>query len=183
MTVSHFVSRAGWLLALGLAVPAFASNSPTPAKKIQVQKFEVGSGVQVPDEYRSALQQHLVEALKDDKNFSSVVSDPATAAAGDNSVRLTGTITEFEAGSKKKRLLTGSIGRMAGAGATRMKSHVKLTDGADKVIWEGDVAASEKGSSMWNPAAAYTSGSINVTRTEAKDITKELDKALKHSEK
>ena len=71
---------------------------------------------------------------------------------------------------------------MAGAGATRMTSHVKLTDATDKVIWEGDVAAAEKGSSMWNPVSPYTSGSINVTRTEANDITKELDKALKHSD-
>lgn len=186
MAVSRFVSRAGWLLMLGVAVPAFASNTNKDAKEeIRVQQFEVGSGVQVPDEYRSALQQHLLETLKEDKNFSSVVTDaPSASTASEHAMRLSGTITEFEARSKKKRILTGGFGRMAGAGATRLKSHVKLVDASSgSVIWEGDVAAAEKGSSMWNPASPYTSSSLNVTRTEAKDIAKELDRAVKHSDK
>ncbi|HST08881.1 MAG TPA: DUF4410 domain-containing protein [Terriglobales bacterium] len=76
-----------------------------------VENFDIQPGVDLPPDYVAALPQEVVHELKESKKFSEVL------AAGENPsdektpvLRLTGTITGFDQGSRGKRYLGVGIG-------------------------------------------------------------------------
>ena len=78
---------------------------------IQVEKFDIQPGVELPPDYLASLPQEVVHELKESKKFSEVL------AAGENPTDektpvlcLTGTITGFDQGSRGKRYLGVGIG-------------------------------------------------------------------------
>ena len=78
---------------------------------IQVGNFDIQPGVELPPDYLASLPQEVVHELKESKKFSEVL------ASGENPtdektpvLRLTGTITGFDQGSRGKRYLGVGIG-------------------------------------------------------------------------
>ncbi len=78
---------------------------------IEVGSFIVQKGVDFPPEYLSALPQEVAGKLKDSKRFSQVLlpgETPAQEAAP--ALRLVGTITDFDRGSRGKRYIGFGMG-------------------------------------------------------------------------
>mgnify|MGYP001591770093 CR=1 FL=1 len=91
---------------------------------IEVTKFSVAEGVQFPPEYQISLVEDLVRQLENAKRFTQVLRPGEVAADQDiPTLRLTGIITEYKAGSRAKRYLIGF-----GFGATKVVVQVQFLD-------------------------------------------------------
>ena len=91
---------------------------------IEVNKFEVHSGVEFPAEYLPALQDEILKQMHSSKLFRTVARPGETTVAPQgNMIRLTGTIMRFDPGSEAKRFLIGM-----GAGSTRIFVHLVYLD-------------------------------------------------------
>ena len=125
--------------AMSLAVGAQTKPEKTYKNKyqnIEVTRFDVQAGNEVPPEYLDELAKDIANQLSDTKKFKQVIriGETATDAAAPT-LRLTGTITKFKKGSRAKRYLVGF-----GAGATKMMVHVKFADASTgEVLFEDDV--------------------------------------------
>ena len=105
-------------------------------QNIEVMRFDVQAGNEVPPEYLDELAKDIANQLRDTKKFKQIirVGETATDAAAPT-LRLSGTITKFKKGSRAKRYLVGF-----GAGATKMVVHVKFADASTgEVLFEDDV--------------------------------------------
>jgi hypothetical protein len=105
-------------------------------QQIEITGFEVKQGVEFPPDYLADLTNELVTQMKETEKFREV-SRAGEAPAGSDALalRLSGTVTEFKAGSRAVRYLVGF-----GAGRTKVKARVKFTDRATgAVLYEGDV--------------------------------------------
>lgn len=167
------------LVALVAVLPASASGrddgkkdkGDKPKSKyaaVEVVRFDVKQGVEIPADYLITLTEELVSQLQGTKLFNQVMregenpSDPAAA-----SLKLVGTVTEFKAGSRAKRYLIGF-----GAGKTKIKAHVKLVDrSSGEVVLERDVDGNVV-------IGAMGGDSIGATRGLAKEVAKETKKKL-----
>ena len=109
----------GLLLSIGM-VTVFsagqtAENSQGTLKDryhvLLVEKFDIQPGVDFPPDYLASLPQELVDKLKDSKKFTEVLM-PGENPGDENApaLRLTGTITGFDQGSRGKRYLGVGIG-------------------------------------------------------------------------
>jgi curli biogenesis system outer membrane secretion channel CsgG len=119
-------------------------------QEIEVTTFDAKEGVVVPEGFLKTLMATVVTELQKTKKFKQVLREgetPATMAtmpapagatpanAGEGTLRLTGTITKFKAGSRAKRYLVGF-----GAGKSKVIAHIKFTDKATgSVLFEQDV--------------------------------------------
>ena len=125
--------------AMSLAVGAQGKPEKTYKNKyqnIEVTRFDVQAGNEVPPENLDELAKDIANQLSDTKKFKQVIriGETATDAAAPT-LRLTGTITKFKKGSRAKRYLVGF-----GAGATKMMVHVKFADASTgEVLFEDDV--------------------------------------------
>ena len=78
---------------------------------IQVENFDIQPGVELPPDYLANLPQEVVHELKESKKFSEVLASGENPSAENTPVlRLTGTITGFDQGSRGKRYLGFGIG-------------------------------------------------------------------------
>lgn len=78
---------------------------------IEVGSFVIQTGVDFPPEYLSALAQEVADKLKDSKRFGQVLLPGETPSPQDApALRLVGTITDFDRGSRGKRYLGFGIG-------------------------------------------------------------------------
>lgn len=105
-------------------------------QNIEVTRFDVQAGNEVPPEYLDELAKDIANQLRDTKKFKQVVrvGETATDAAAPT-LRLSGSITKFKKGNRAKRYLVGF-----GAGATKMVVHVKFADASTgEVLFEDDV--------------------------------------------
>lgn len=105
-------------------------------QNIEVTRFDIEAGNEVPPEYLDELAKDIANQLRDTRKFKQVVrvGETATDTAAPT-LRLTGTITKFKKGNRAKRYLIGF-----GAGATKMNVHVKFTDAATgETLFEDDV--------------------------------------------
>jgi hypothetical protein len=131
-------------------------------KGIEVVRFEVKEGVQIPQDYLITLTEELVKQVTETKRFSDVMREgesPKDASA--SSLKLVGTVTEFKAGSRAKRYLIGF-----GAGKTTIKAHVKFLDRATgEVLFEADVDGKVVMGMMGGD-------SVGATRGLAKEVAK-----------
>jgi hypothetical protein len=79
---------------------------------VQVDRFEVAEGVQFPTEYILTLQEDVIQELRKSKSFGEVLhpgENPIDSSAP--VLRLGGTITHFEAGSRGKRYIGLGMGK------------------------------------------------------------------------
>ncbi len=158
------------LLALLLAV-ALALAPPTAAAKdqyknkyktIEVTRFDIQEGVEFSADWLITLTEELVMQLQNTKKFKEVLRQGETPAAPDlPSLQLTGTVTEYQKGSRAKRYLIGF-----GAGKTKVVAHVKWLDRATgQVLFEDDVDGKVVMGGLGGE-------SIGATRGLAKEVAK-----------
>src|SRR5687768_3718015 len=132
------------LLCLFAAMSLVASAQTKPEtsshknkyQNIQVTRFDVKEGNEVPPEYLDELAKDVANQLRDTKKFKQVIRVGETATdAATPTLLLTGMIVKFQKGNRAKRYLIGF-----GAGATKMVVHVKFADAATgEVLFERDV--------------------------------------------
>lgn len=102
---------------------------------IQVEQFEVQSGVDFPPNYLATLPQQLIQRMKDSKKFTQVLAAGEKASPEDVPViRLRGTVTGYDAGSRGKRYVG------FGMGAARVFVTLQYLDqSTGKIIYEDKV--------------------------------------------
>lgn len=158
---------------LGCA-PVLAQNTNPAAdvknkyQNIEVVSFDIQEGIKFPPESRDVIMAQVVEELKQIKKFKEVANTGATITDGSGpTVRLTGTITKYKAGSRAKRYLIGF-----GAGATKVNAHLKFVDAATgDVLFEKDVDGK-----VW--IGLFGGDSSGATRGLAKEVAKVTKKQL-----
>jgi hypothetical protein len=116
------------LTAAPRAVPSYAA--------LEVVPFEASAAVAIPADFQEALMRNLVEELKKTGKFAEIfVSGQKQEGPSAPALRLTGTVTNFNKGSRTERYLVGF-----GAGKTSLKAHIKFVDAATGVVkLEADV--------------------------------------------
>jgi hypothetical protein len=112
---------------VALARPARAVEETIRDKYrvVQVDRFEVSEGVQFPAEYLLTLQEDIIQQLQKSKSFGEVLHPGESPKSPSAPVlRLSGTITRFEPGSRGKRYLG------MGTGYTKIIARVTYSDQA-----------------------------------------------------
>lgn len=93
---------------------------------IEVRRFDLSSGVELPDDFRVTLMEDLVAQLNDTKAFRQVLREGEKAAEPRSpTLRLVGRVTRFSKGSRAKRYLIGP-----GFGKTILKAEIRFLDAA-----------------------------------------------------
>ena len=130
--------------------------------QIDVTPFEVADGVPFPPDYLATMTVELVGQLEAIKKFKRVARageglDPALTT-----VRLSGKVTEFQAGNRAVRYFVGF-----GAGKTKIVAHVKVVDaGSGELLFEDDVDGKVV------LGGAIKGESVGATRGLAKEVAK-----------
>lgn len=134
-------------LAIALVVVTLPTYSATQAANrdegtlqdkyhvIQVEDFDIQSGVDFPPHYLARLPQQVIQRLKDSKKFAQVLAAGEKASAEDAPVmRLTGTVTGYDEGSRGKRYVG------FGMGAARVFVTLKYLDqSTGQIVYEDKV--------------------------------------------
>lgn len=154
-------------------VPIFAQNMKAGDIKnkyqnIEVTRFEIKEGIKFPAESLDVIMTQIVEELENLKRFKQVSSIGETiASAPGPTIRLSGTITKYKAGSRAKRYFIGF-----GAGMTKVVAHIKFVDTATgTVLFEKDVDGK-----VW--IGLFGGASSGATRGLAKEVAKVTKKQL-----
>lgn len=96
---------------------------------IEVGSFVIQNGVDFPSEYLAGLSQEVANKLKDSKRFSQVLPPGEAPSPEDTpALRLVGSITDFDPGSRGKRYLG------LGMGAARVFVTVQYLDRSSGLI-------------------------------------------------
>jgi hypothetical protein len=119
------------LLLFGLAFSAFAQDAGRGVVKdkyhvVQVDSFDVKQGVDFPPEYLERVRREISKQLSDGKVFQEVLEIGQQPSLADAPfVRLTGTIHNYNKGSRAKRYFG-----VAGMGAAEIDAQVVFLDAA-----------------------------------------------------
>ena len=132
----------GMILGLAMAGPSRAQQTKPAAREAQpsntktmkesfdtleVAVFETDKESQFPAEYLAPLQKEIVKELVDAKAFANVVmAGQGSPTANPRTLRLTGLITNYTAGSRAKRYLSSGTG-----GAAEIDSSIAFVSAAD----------------------------------------------------
>lgn len=138
-------------------------------KSIEVTRFEIKEGVEFPPDYLVTMTDELLKHLAEMKKFNQVFREGESPSEGSTpSLRLVGTVTKFQAGSRAKRMIIGF-----GAGKTTIVAHVKFVDReTNAVLFEKDV----DGKVILG--GAIKSESIGATSGLAKEVASVTKKAF-----
>ena len=138
----------------------------TGYQNIEVVRFQVDNAVEFPADYLVSMTEELMEQIGKTKRFKQVLREGESLGEADSAtIRLTGKVTKFNAGSRAKRYFIGF-----GAGKTKVVAHIKLTDRATgKVLFEKDVDGEVTG-------GLFGGESRNATRGLANDVAKVIKK-------
>ena len=140
---------------------ASASDKQTAYETVAVAPFTVAEGLDVPADYLTALMEEIVGELQQTKKFRNVRVGDESSASAPRLLRLDGTVTEFDKGSRAARYFVGF-----GAGRTKIQAHVKFIDAATgAVVFEDDVDGKVV-------IGAFGGDSKGATRGLAKEIAK-----------
>lgn len=137
-------------------------------QNIEIVSFDIKEDAKLPVESRDVIMSQVVEELKQLKKFKQVSNTGETIPqdAGPT-VRLSGVITKYKAGSRAKRYLIGF-----GAGSTKVVAHITLTDATSgTTLFEKDVDGT-----VW--IGVFGGDSSGATRGLAKEVAKVTKKAL-----
>jgi hypothetical protein len=114
------------LTIVSLVAPLQADNATLKDKyrAAEVDQFDVQPGVEFPPEYVADLQEQILKELEKSKEFQELLRPGQNPVTADSPVlRLTGIISSFNPGSRKKRYVVGY-----GAGAAEIYAHVVFLD-------------------------------------------------------
>ncbi len=165
---------AGLLVMIALTAAVCSAQKKEEGKSknetLEVARFDVQQGVELPPDFVQKLTEESIVQIGKTKKFKevkeAVVSSEAGAppAPGSATVVLTGTIVEFDPGSRTKRYLLGM-----GAGAAVVVAHVRFIDPTTgEVRFERDITAK------------MTSGVFGGSAKDAvHELARELAKAAK----
>ena len=101
---------------------------------IQVGSFEVQPGVDLPPDFVAGLPQAVASALKGSKIFQEVLLQSQTPSESTPVLRLSGTVTGFDKGSRAERYLG-----VGGAGAARIFVTVGYVNEDGQILYEDKV--------------------------------------------
>src|SRR5688572_1120080 len=99
------------ILALLLCTVALqAANVKNLYQSIEIQQFEVNSGIKFPEDYVTALNDDLLDQLQKLNKFREVklkqdFQTQAASSSDERTMRISGQITEYKPGSKTARFL------------------------------------------------------------------------------
>jgi hypothetical protein len=150
-----------------LAIPTMAVKDGGKEQKnryriIEVGQFNIQEGVKFPESYLTTLSGELIAQLQELKLFNQVLNENASPTGSEvPSIKLTGTVTKFNPGSRAKRYILGP-----GFGKTKIVAHVKFIDrSTGAVLFEKDVDG--------KVIIGFFGGeSIGATRGLAKEVAK-----------
>jgi len=150
-----------------VALNASAQKKPDQNAKgkynvVEITRFDVKEGINFPADYQVTLMEELNTQLRDTKRFKEVLREGETSPEpGAPALKLVGTVTKYDAGSRAARYLIGF-----GAGKTKIVAHVKFTDRATgQVLFESDVDG--------KVIIGFIGGdSLGATRGLAKEVAK-----------
>lgn len=123
-----------------LAISANAANksdkqSEKKFQYVQVNRFDVQPGVDLPPDYQIAITEDLVAQLGRIKDIKQIMREGEALPQGEPVLLITGTVTKYKKGSQATRYLVGF-----GAGSTVIDAHIKCYDAASKeLLFERDV--------------------------------------------
>ena len=123
-----------------LAISANAANksdkqSEKKFQYVQVNRFDVQPGVDLPPDYQIAITEDLVAQLGRIKDIKQIMREGEVLPQGEPVLLITGTVTKYKKGNQATRYLVGF-----GAGSTVVDAHIKCYDAASKeLLFERDV--------------------------------------------
>jgi hypothetical protein len=158
-----------YALAIALTIASVSLTAPASAatvhnhkyESIQVMRFTVEPGSNIPQDYFATMMEELVSQLNRTHRFEEVLREGEKPAGNSPVLELTGTITQFNRGNRTVRYMVGF-----GAGKTKIVAHVKFVDAATgNVQLEKNVDGK-----VW---IGFMGGeSIGATKGLAKDVAK-----------
>lgn len=122
------------------ATPSTAQDKPAKEadkkfQHVQVNRFDVKPGVDLPADYQLTIVENLSTELAKIKGVKQVLREGETLPEAEPVLLITGTVTKYSKGSQAARYLVGF-----GAGSTVIDAHFKCLDAATKdVLFEKDV--------------------------------------------
>jgi len=134
---SAFFSIAVIASALVLTTSATAENKSGQKKYqyLQVNRFEIQQGVDLPPDYQLTIDEDLNKELAKIKGMKQVLREGETLPEGQPVLLVTGTVTRYKKGNQAARYLVGF-----GAGATVIDAHIRCYDATTKeLLLERDV--------------------------------------------
>lgn len=154
-------------ICLGPAVAAPVKPDKGHYGVIEVNRFDVEEGVDFPTDYLLTLTEDLVQQLQETRKFKEVIREGESPVSADLPVlRLVGTVTKFQKGSRAKRYFVGF-----GAGKTKVVARVQWVDAASsEVVAEDDVDGKVILGGL------VKGESIGATRGLAKEVAKKTRK-------
>jgi hypothetical protein len=124
--------------ALTASATAQKNSSATSDKKyqyVQVNRFDVQQGVDLPPDYQLTIDEDLHKELGKIKGIKQVLREGEPLPQAEPVLLVTGTVTKYKKGNQATRYLVGF-----GAGATVIGAHIKCFDAATKeLLFERDV--------------------------------------------
>ncbi len=126
----------------------------------EVDRFDVQPGVEFPPEYVADLQEQILKELEKSKEFQELLRPGQNPVTADSPVlRLTGTISSFNPGSRKKRYVVGY-----GAGAAEIYARVVFLDrSTERALMTQEVRAVLSG-------GVFGGNAMNATQDFAKQV-------------
>jgi Domain of unknown function (DUF4410) len=111
------------------------SASDKKYQYVQINRFDVQSGIDFPPDYQLAIVEDLNKQLAKMKGVKQVLREGEASPQDQPVLLVTGTITKFIKGNQAARYLVGM-----GAGETVIDAHIKCYDATTKeVLLEQDV--------------------------------------------
>lgn len=113
-----------------LLAPASASTARSHKyEAVQVMRFTVEPGSDLPQDYFATMMEELITQLNKTHRFHQVLREGETPAEPAQTLQLTGTVTRFNKGNRAVRYIVGF-----GAGKTKIVAHVKFVDSATGAV-------------------------------------------------
>lgn len=129
---------------------------------IEVARFEAEEGVEIPSKFLITLTADVMTHLRNIRSVV-VIADGQAVPISDGSLRLTGSVTAFAAGSRALRYMIPAV-----AGKTRVGARIKVFNKPDgKLLYESEV----DGKVLLGPFGGDTMGACNGL---AKEVAKKL---------
>jgi hypothetical protein len=161
------IAATGFLVVLaGLNSAPAAAQARKTYQHLVVQAFDTPGG-DFPADFADALRRDVVRQLEGTKRFTRVTFlEKGEELPSDADLVLTGTITNFSAGSRAARYM------VPGVGATKIRATITFTDpGINKVLLEAQV----HGSVHFGVFGGSSMGAVKqIAKQLAKDVKKQL---------
>ncbi len=151
-----------------LAVPTIGAENHVQYATLEIQPFAIPPGIDLPSDFRMALQRNLVEKMEKSKRFGRVsLAGDSSSSGAPPSLRLVGSITEFKKGNRAERYLVGP-----GFGRTVIRAHIQFVDVASGTV------KFEKNVNGQVVIGLFGGDSLGATNGLAKDISKAVKKKM-----